>query len=174
MDKNQNSYSPLKPIVSSSVIALFLLFPQVQPHISNAIIIHDYKSNTDLDTGKPIQPQYNSYFLHLKNASPIQFRNFTQHFGSNIENSTTVCNSPIVSLFPKYQQLCDTVLIPVTYIICQSDEIKQSVFECSDPRLNDYLSIHGIKDPDAYLRYGLEKMQRDAQSNSSTNNTAIK
>jgi hypothetical protein len=40
------------------------------------------------------------------------------------------------------------------------------VFECANPAINDYLKANQITDPDAYVRFGLEKAVREGDTTS--------
>lgn len=63
------------------------------------------------------------------------------------------------SFLPQAQKVCN-FWVPFVYVICQANVIKQSVFECSNPSLSDYISSRGIKNPEANVRYAFENQQR--------------
>jgi hypothetical protein len=50
--------------------------------------------------------------------------------------------------------------MPFVYVVCQADIVKQSIFECSNPSLSDYIVNHGIRNPEANVRYAFENQQR--------------
>jgi hypothetical protein len=144
-------------IILGSIMALFLL---QQPKNTNAVIVHLNVTNSDFDTDKPMAPQFNSVFQYYKmHMSTAQYRNYTEDFGWAMENATTSCSSPIAMLFPQTQKACN-FYVPILYVICQADIVKQSVFECSNPALNDYIVSHGIRNPEANVRYAFEHQQR--------------
>jgi hypothetical protein len=131
-----------------------------QSNNANAVIMHINITNSDLDTDKPMTPQFNSIFEYQKtHLSAVQYRNFTQGFGRVIENTTNVCSNPIAMMFPQAQKPCNFYM-PFVYVVCQADIVKQSIFECSNPSLSDYIVNHGIRNPEANVRYAFENQQR--------------
>ena len=145
-------------IISSSIImALFLL---EQPKNTNAVIVHMNITNADFNTDKPMAPQFSSVFQYYKtHMSAVQYGNYTEGFGRTMENTTSACSSPIAMLFPRTQKACNFYM-PILFVICQVDIVKRSVFECSNPALNDYIISHGIRNPEANVKYAFEKQQR--------------
>ena len=138
-------------------MALFLL---EQPKNTNVVIVHFNVTNSNFDTDKPMAPQFSLVFQYYKtHMSAVQYRNYAEGFGRTMENTTSACSSPIAMLFPKTQKACDFYM-PILFVICQADVVKQSVFECSNPALNDYIISHGIRNPEANVRYAFEKQQR--------------
>ena len=145
-------------MLSSTIMVLFLLLEQTKN--TNAVIVHINVTNSDFDTDKPMAPQFSSVFQYYKtHMSDVQYGNYTEGFGRSIENTSNACSRPIAMLFPRTQKTCD-FYVPILYVICQADIVKQSVFECSNPALNDYIISHGIRNPEANVRYAFEKQQR--------------
>jgi hypothetical protein len=146
----------LRTLILSSFI-LLLLFEQ--PGVANAVLIHNSVTNSDIDTNKPMTPQFNSIFQYQKtHLSAEQYRNTTEGLGRMIENTTNACSSPFAAFFPQAQRACN-FYVPFAYLLCQADVVKQSVFECSNPSPSDYIASHGIRNPEANVRYAFENQE---------------
>jgi hypothetical protein len=143
-------------ILTSAVLLLLL----EQPGLANAVIIHINLTNSDLDTNKPISLQINSLFQYQKaHLTAEKYRNYTENINRLMENATNACTSPFAMIIPQGIKLCN-FYIPFVYVFCQADVVKQSLFECSNPSLSDYIASHGIRNPEANLRYAFENQQR--------------
>jgi hypothetical protein len=106
-------------------MVLFLVLER--PKNTNAVIVHINVTNSHFDTDKPMAPQFSSVFQNYKmHMYAVQYGNYTGGFGRSIENRTSGCSSRIATLFPKTQKACD-FYVPILYVICQADIVKQSV-----------------------------------------------
>jgi hypothetical protein len=141
----------------TSIMVLFLVLEQ--PKNTNAVIVHINVTNSHFETDKPMAPQFSSVFQYYKtHMSDVQYGNYTEGFGRSIENTTSGCSSPIAMLFPRTQKACD-FYVPILYVICQADIVKQGVFKCSNPALNVYITSYGIRNPEANVRYAFKKLE---------------
>jgi hypothetical protein len=75
-----------------------------------------------------------------------------------MENATSAYSNTIAMLFAQAQKQCN-FYVTFVYVLCQADLAKQSLFECSNPSLNDYITSHGIRNPEANVRYAFENQQ---------------
>ena len=69
---------------------------------------------------------------------------------------TTSCFGPYAD---SIQGICDFAM-SFFEVTCESKTFMQEVFECSNPQIKHYLREHDISDPEAYVRYGIEKGYR--------------
>jgi hypothetical protein len=77
-----------------------------QSDVANAAIIHSSFPNSDVDTSKPMAPQFNSIFQYQKtHLSAEQYRNITEGLGRTMENTTNACSSPFASFLPQAQKV---------------------------------------------------------------------
>jgi hypothetical protein len=137
-----------------------VLFVLEQPHNADAVIVYNNITNSDIDTDKPIVPQFNSILQYYKaHVSAVQYKNYAQRLGQTIENATNACSNPFATIFPQAQKAC-SFYVPFVYVLCQADIIKQSVFECSNPSLSDYIVSHAMRNPEANVRYAFENQKR--------------
>jgi hypothetical protein len=55
--------------------------------------------------------------------------------------------------------LCDFSVSMIS-VMCKTEIAKQEIFECSNPGINQYLRKQEIIDPEAHIRYWIEKTHR--------------
>ena len=90
-----------------------------------------------------------------------------ENFSNAAVNMTTSCFSPYAELL---QGICDFTM-SFFEVTCESKTAMQEVFECSNPQIKQYLRKHDISDPEAYIRYGIEKAYRMQLSEGKLNNS---
>ena len=139
-------------------MALLLLLEQ--SNTANAVIMHSTVANSNVDTNKPLAPQFNLILQYqITHMSTMQYRNLTHGVGRFIENATNFCNSPIIMTFPQALKPCNFYM-PFIYVICQGYIANRTIFECSNPSLSDYIVNHGMRNPEANVIYNFEIQQR--------------
>jgi hypothetical protein len=146
--------------MSSLIILLSLSLPQY----ANAVLLPNTLTGTMLDTEKPLLPQFEKALDDIKQKESLE------QFDARLENISTVlgeliaaCSNPLTQSLMGTQ--CDTGM-SLSGIFCMGGKYKEEVFECANPAINDYLKANQITDPEAYVRFGLEKAVREGNATS--------
>ena len=145
---------------------LILLLLVSLPQYANAVLLPNTLTGTSLDTEKPLLPQFEKALDDIKQKeSPEQFDARLENISAVLGELITACSNTLTQSLMNTQ--CDTGM-SLSGILCMESKYKDEVFECANPAINDYLKANQITDPDAYVRFGLEKAVREVQDDGSS------
>ena len=126
-----------------------------------AVKIFDNRTGIWFDSQQPLVPQIESgMLLQKKNMSETEFKRTMENLSDASAKMVASCSSPFSELL---RGLCDFSVSTVS-IICKTEIAKHEIFECTNPGINQYLRKQGITDPEAHIRYWIEKMHRGEAS----------
>ena len=143
-------------IARLTLLSFILLMFQVQTS-AFGLKIYDNRTGITFDTQQPLAPQIESALLFQKqNMSEIDFKRTMENLSDATAKMVGSCAGPFSELF---SGLCDFSM-SMTSVMCKAESAKEAVFECTNPGIDQYLRKQEITDPEANIRYFIEKANR--------------
>jgi hypothetical protein len=122
-----------------------------------AVKIYDNRTGLSLDTQQPLAPQIEAgLLLQKRNMSEIEFKSTMENSSDATAKIIGYCSGLFFELF---RSLCDLGMSTVS-VMCKTEIAKHEIFECTNPGINQYLRKQEIIDPEAHIRYFIEKASR--------------
>lgn len=116
----------------------------------------DRRTGIWFDSQKAIAPQLESgMLLQKKNMSETEFRTSMENVSDASARMVSSCSSTFSELL---RGLCDFSVSMIS-VMCKTETAKE-IFECTNPGIDQYLRKQEITDPEAHIRYWIEKTNR--------------
>jgi hypothetical protein len=152
-----NTKSKLPILIIMLTCSSFILLTFEVRTSAFGLKIYDNKTGITYDTQQPLAPQMEAAFLvQQKNMSEIEFKRTMENLSDATAKLVGSCAGPLSELF---SSLCDFGM-SMTSVMCKVESAKEAVFECTNPGIDQYLRKQEITDPEANVRYFIEKANR--------------
>jgi hypothetical protein len=143
-------------IIRLTLLSFALFMFQVQTH-AFGLKIYENRTGITFDTQQPLAPQIEAAFLFQKeNMSEVEFKRTMENLSDATAKIVGTCAGPFSELF---SGLCDFSMSMMS-VMCKAESAKDGIFECTNPGIDQYLRKQEITDPEANIRYFIEKANR--------------